>query len=45
MPGSLEETTECSRISFFNNSQQTQICVEANGQATDGSLLYGGTRP
>ena len=33
------------RISFFNNSQQTQICVEANGQATDGSLLYGGTRP
>ena len=29
-------------ISFFNNSQKTQICVEANGQAADGKLLYSG---
>ena len=29
-------------ITFFNNSQKTQICVEANGQATNGDLLYSG---
>ena len=29
-------------ISFYNNSQTTQICVEANGQAADGTLLYSG---
>ena len=25
---------------FFNNSQTTRLCVEANGQAPDGTLLY-----
>ena len=29
-------------ITFYNNSQTTQICVEANGQAADGTLLYSG---
>jgi len=27
-------------ITFFNNSQTTRLCVEANGQAADGTLLY-----
>ena len=31
-------------ISFFNNSQTTRICVEANGQAADGTLLYSGAK-
>jgi hypothetical protein len=29
-------------ITFFNNSQTTRLCVEANGQAPDGTLLYNG---
>ena len=29
---------------FFNNSQKTRICVEANGQAADGTLLYSGVK-
>ena len=29
-------------ITFFNNSQTTRLCVEANGQAADGTLLYNG---
>ena len=29
-------------ITFFNNSQTTRLCVEANGQAADGTLLYSG---
>ena len=31
-------------ITFYNNSQTTQICVEANGQAADGTLLYSGAQ-
>ena len=27
-------------VTFFNNSQTTRLCVEANGQAPDGTLLY-----
>ena len=27
-------------ITFFNNSQTTRLCVEADGQAPDGTLLY-----
>ena len=27
---------------FINNSQTTRLCVEANGQAADGTLLYNG---
>ena len=27
-------------ITFFNNSQTTRLCIEANGQAADGTLLY-----
>ena len=30
-------------ITFFNNSQTTRLCVEANGQAPDGTLLYNGS--
>ena len=28
------------RITFYNNSRTTQICVEAEGQASDGTLLW-----
>jgi len=31
-------------ITFFNNSQTTRICVEANGQTADGTLLYSGVK-
>ncbi|MBR0272876.1 MAG: hypothetical protein IJQ59_02140 [Bacteroidaceae bacterium] len=36
------DSTGQTHISFFNNSQKTQICVEANGLAADGTLLYSG---
>ena len=29
-------------ITLYNNSQKTQICVETNGQAADGTLLHSG---
>ena len=29
-------------ITLYNNSQKTQICVETNGQAADGTLLQSG---
>ena len=29
-------------ITLYNNSQKTQICIEANGQAPDGALLQSG---
>ena len=32
-------------ITFFNNSQTTRLCVEANGQAADGTLLFGPQAP
>ena len=38
------DTNGQAHISFFNNSQKTQICVEANGQTADGTLLYSGAQ-
>ncbi len=29
-------------VTLYNNSQKTQICVEANGQTADGGLLHSG---
>ncbi|MCF0197037.1 MAG: hypothetical protein HUK03_07415 [Bacteroidaceae bacterium] len=29
------------RISFYNNSQRTRLCIEAEGQSSDGRLLWG----
>ena len=36
----LDENGEAS-ITFYNNSRQTTLSVEAEGQATDGTLLWG----
>ena len=38
------DSTGQAHITFYNNSQTTQICVEANGQAADGTLLYSGAQ-
>lgn len=36
----LDENGEAS-ITFYNNSRQTTLNIEAEGQAADGTLLWG----
>jgi len=38
----LDENGEAT-ITFYNNSRTTYLSVEAEGQATDGTLLWGKT--